>query len=68
MKAKKLGFKAATALLSGGILLGSGNCVPDNFWVDLTGGVFYDVVDTVILDVVDGALNPDAPLEVDLID
>lgn len=63
MKAKSLKYKAAAVALSGGMLLGSGTCVPDNYWVDLTGSLFASAADTVMLDAVDGALNPPPPAE-----
>ena len=54
-------------VVGGGLLFGTGTCVPDNFWVDLGAGVAVTAVDTVVADALDNALNPDAPLEVDLV-
>lgn len=59
--------KLTAITLSGGLLFGSGTCVPDNFWVDLGAGVAVTTVDTVVANALDNALNPDAPLEVDLV-
>ncbi len=55
MIAKK---KVLAALLCGGMLLGSGNCVPDNFWADLASGAAATAVDTAIGEVVVNAISP----------
>ena len=56
--------KVLAALLCGGMLLGSGNCVPDNFWVDLAGGAVGTAVETAIGEVVVNAISPGGVNEV----
>jgi hypothetical protein len=60
MKTKNRVLKAVAALLGGGILLGSGNCAPDNFWSDLWGGAVVTAVDTAVTSVVIDAMTPPA--------
>ena len=62
MKTKSRKLKAVAALLSGGMLLGSGgDCVPDNFWISLVDTAGQTAVGTAVGDVVLDALNPPAP-------
>ena len=58
--------KGAAALLSGGLLLGSGDCVPDDFWSGLSGSLVESAAVQVLGDTIDKALNPPGPLEVDV--
>ena len=60
MKIKKCVLKAVATLLGGGMLLGSGDCTPDNYWADLLGGAGMTAVNTTVVDVVIDALNPPA--------
>jgi len=62
MKRKRMMKIAATAL-SGGMLLGSGNCAPDDYWVELWSGAVVTALDVVVVDVVDDAINPPVVLE-----
>ncbi len=39
--------KTCAAVLGGGMLLGSGNCVPDNFWIDTWAATLSTTADTV---------------------
>lgn len=40
--------RIGAALLSGGLLLGSGTCVPDNFWIDTWGATLSSAADAAI--------------------
>ncbi len=45
----RLKAKCVAMLLSGGLLFGTGTCIPDNFWVDKWG----EVINTTIMGVYD---------------
>ncbi len=54
---------SALVLLGSGVLLGTGNCMPDNFWVDAWGRTLNDGMDmaaeTFVWDNLEAALAPE---------
>ncbi len=60
MKTRRRTYSALAWLLSGGMLLSSGSCVPEDFWADLVGTLITSAADTVVIGAVDNALNPAA--------
>lgn len=62
--------RIGAALLSGGLLLGSGSCVPDNFLIDTWGGVLTSAADAAIATfVLDPMFATDAePLQIELVE
>lgn len=40
--------RISVALLSGGLLLGSGSCIPSNFWIDTWGATLSSAADRAI--------------------
>ncbi len=60
VKTKRHRYQAVVLLLSGGMLLGSGSCVPEDFWADLVGTLITSAADTVVVGAVDNALHPAA--------
>ncbi len=63
MKTKKTRTKCAALALSGGMLLGSGACLPDDFWVNAWGNILNStveaVVDGYVMVQVEQLVNPD---------
>ncbi len=61
---KKINTKSVAAFLGGGLLLGSGNCIPENFWIDTLGTTLSAAAGTVaealLLDPLADALTDDA--------
>ena len=61
---KRIKTKSVAALLGGGLLLGSGNCIPENFWIDTLGTTLsaaaLTVADTLLLDPLADALTSDS--------
>ena len=57
--------KAAAVLLSGGLLLGSGSCVPNDFWSELAADLITTASETIVKDALDDTLDPTAtkPIE-----
>lgn len=70
MKLTRPTKRLGTALLSGGLLFGSGTCVPDNFWIDTWGAALSATADTALATyVLDPVFATDpGPLEVDLVE
>ena len=49
MKTKSTGrVKCAAMLLGGGLLLGTGNCIPEDLWVNTWGRVLTTTTDAVV--------------------
>jgi len=46
MKARNVKRTAVAVVV--GSLLGSGGCIPDNFWANVWSGALYTAVDTVV--------------------
>ncbi len=49
--------RCALAILSGGMLLSTANCLPDNFYVDLWGAVLSDTLTGAATSVTDNVID-----------
>ncbi len=50
-------LKFVAAMLGGGVALGAGNCLPDNYWADFMGDTISDTVGLILEDVISDAVD-----------
>ena len=50
-------LKIAATVLGGVMVLGAGNCVPDNYWAGLLGDTLSDAVDQVMEDFISDSVD-----------
>ena len=53
----KCSAKIVAAMLGGGMVLGTGNCLPDDYWAEFVGDTFADSVGQVLEDVISDSVD-----------